>query len=133
MPSLLPLIAAVAAAALYAGIVAFQLALAAGVPWGRAAYGGQRDDLPASMRVSSGVAAVLWAGFALIVLRRVGLVGWAPLPDAWLPAAVWVAAALAGLSVVLNAITRSRIERAIWLPASVLLLAATLALALTAG
>ncbi len=132
-PGALPTAAAIVAAALCVGIVAFQLALAGGAPWGRAAYGGQRAELPVRLRVSSAVAAVVWAGFALVVLRRVQLVGWAPLPDGWLPAAVWVGVALGAAAVVLNAITRSRVERAVWLPTSALLLAATVTLALTAG
>jgi len=123
-------IAAVIAAVLVAALVLFQAALACGAPWGRAAYGGQAAELPARLRVSSAVAVVFWSAVALVVLRRAGLPVWAPLPDAWLPAAAWVIVALAALAVVMNAITRSRIERAIWLPVSVVLLASTLTVAL---
>jgi hypothetical protein len=130
----LTLIAAVTALVPLAGLVVFQLALAAGAPWGRAAYGGQAPGrLPRQFRISSAVAAVVWAGVALVIARHGGIPVWAPLPDAGLPVAIWVIAGLLAIAVVLNAITRSRVERAIWLPTTVLMLAATLTVALTAG
>ncbi len=129
----LTLLAAVVALVLFAGLVVFQLALAVGAPWGRAAYGGQAPGvLPTRFRVSSVVAAVVWAGVALVVARQGGIPVWAPLPDAWLPVAVWTISGLLALAVILNAITRSRVERAIWLPVTLVLLAATLVVALTA-
>ena len=130
---MLTLVAAVVALLLFGALVVFQLALAAGAPWGRAAYGGQAPGvLPARFRVSSVIAAVVWAGVALVVARHGGIPVWAPLPDAWLPVAIWVVVGLLALAVVLNGITRSRIERAIWLPATIVMLGATLAVALTA-
>jgi len=133
MTAALPL-AAVVAAMLSLALSAFQLALALGAPWGRAAYGGQHAGrLPARLRVSSAVAVVVWVAIALIVLRRAGLVPWAPLPDAWLPVALWVLVAVTAVGALLNAITPSRIERAIWLPVSVVLLAAQLTVAFAAA
>jgi hypothetical protein len=130
----LPLIAAVIALVVFAGLVVFQLALALGAPWGRAAYGGQAPGvLPRQFRVSSAVAAVVWTGVALVVARHGGIPVWAPLPDAWLPVAIWVVVGLLAIAVVLNAITRSVVERAIWLPVTIVLLGATLTIALTAG
>ncbi len=127
------LIAGIVATVLYAAIIAFQLALAAGAPWGSAAYGGQHAGvLPTHFRVSSVVAAVVWALLALCVARVAGLPVWAPLPDVALPIVIWVVVGLSAVSVVLNAITRSRVERAIWLPASAVLLASVLAVALLA-
>ena len=57
--------------------VVFQLALAAGAPWGRAAWGGQNDGvLPVGFRVASGIAAVVWLWVLLVVLGRfLGKVG----------------------------------------------------------
>jgi hypothetical protein len=115
---------AIVATALLALIVAFQVALAAGAPWGNAAYGGQPAHLNASFRVSSVIAAVFWAGAALVVLRRVGYRVWAPLPARALPVAVWVLFALSLISVIMNGITPSSIERAIWLPFAIVLASA---------
>jgi hypothetical protein len=125
-------IAAVVALVVFAGLVVFQIALALGAPWGRAAYGGQAPGvLPRHFRISSAVAAVVWIGVALIVARRGGIPVWAPLPDAWLPVAIWVVVGLLAIAVVLNTITLSVIERAIWLPVTLVLFGATLVVALT--
>ena len=133
-PTVLTLVAGLVAAVLYLGLSAFQLALAVGAPWGRAAFGGQHPGtLPARLRVSSAVATVVWTAVALIVARHAGFPVWAPLPDAWLAVAVWVATALGVVAVALNALTPSRIERAIWLPTSVLLFSATAIVALSAS
>ena len=130
--STLTAVAAIAAAVLCGVNVAFQLALAAGAPWGRAAYGGQNPGvLPVRLRVSSVIGAVVSVLVALTVLRRAGLAVWAPVPDAWLPVAAWVVVGVFALSVLLNAITRSRVERAIWLPVTLVLLASSIVVALS--
>ena len=131
-PALLAAAAAVVAAVLYAGLVLFQLALALGAPWGRAAYGGQSARLPVRLRVASAVAAVIWSGVALCVLRYGGFAVWAPVPDAWLPVVSWVVVALGAIAIVMNAITRSSLERAIWLPVSILMFATVLTVAIAA-
>ncbi|PZQ87444.1 MAG: hypothetical protein DI534_14645 [Leifsonia xyli] len=131
-PALIARVAAIVAAVLFVALVAFQLALALGAPWGRAAYGGQSAELPTALRVSSAVAVVVWSALALVVLRRAGVIGWSPLPDGWLPVAIWVVVALAAVAIVMNAITPSALERAIWLPFAILLFASTLTVALAA-
>ena len=74
-------VAALTAAAGLAGIVLFQLGLAAGAPFGRAAWGGTHPGvLPAQLRVASVVAALVWVAAALLVVRRAGL-GLPALPD----------------------------------------------------
>ena len=108
--------AAIGAAVLYAVIVAFQLAIALGAPWGRAAFGGYVERPGMELRVASAVAIVVWSAAALIILKRVGIPVWAPLPRRALPAAVWVLACLAVFAILPNAITESPLERAIWLP-----------------
>lgn len=124
--------AAVAAVA-FAVVALFQVALAAGVPWGHAAYGGARKHLPPSYRVVSAVAVVFWLLVALIVLRRAAVDVWSPLPDGWLAAAVWVVVGLLAVSVVLNGISRSKVERALWTPVCAVALAATVTVNLLAA
>ena len=72
-----------AAALLYAGVsagvVVFQVALAAGAPWGAYAMGGAfPGQFPLALRVAALVQATLIAGMAVVVLSRAGLVlaGW---------------------------------------------------------
>ena len=123
--------AAIGAAILYSLIAAFQLALALGAPWGKAAFGGAVEQPGLELRASSVVAIVVWSAAALIVLRRVGFNVWAPLPRKALPVAVWVLFGLSIVSTMLNAITPSALERAIWLPVSLLLTAALAVVAIT--
>ena len=123
--------AAIVAAVLYVLIAAFQLALALGAPWGRAAFGGAVEQPGPELRVSSVIAVIVWSAAALIILKRTGHAVWAPLPAKALPAAVWVLLALSVVSVLLNAITPSALERAIWLPFSIVLTAAIAAVAVS--
>ena len=54
------------AVALSGALVAFQVALAAGAPWGEVSWGGGHVGvLPEQLRVASGVSAVLWSGALL--------------------------------------------------------------------
>lgn len=109
-----------AAAVVVAG---FQVALAAGAPWGERAMGGRYPGrLPPAIRVMEVVQAAVQGLLALVVLDAAGIValGWT-VAHPWLP---WVPVAVALLSTILNAVTRSRPERRTWLPvASVMLLA----------
>jgi hypothetical protein len=122
---------AVGAATLMGALAAFQVALAAGVPWGEAAFGGAQAQLDTPLRVTAGVAAVVWSGAALIVLRRAGHPNWAPLPRRALPVAVWVIASYTALGAVVNAVSPSAIERAIWVPVAVAISVLTFAVAIT--
>jgi hypothetical protein len=67
--------AAVAAAIGFSAIAAFQAALAAGAPWGHAAWGGAHARLSTAERIGSATAVVVWATAALIVLGRGGFWG----------------------------------------------------------
>ena len=111
------------------GVVAFQVALALGAPWGRYAMGGAFPGrLPPRMRVAAVVQAVLIALLAVAVLSAAGLV----LPDLAVafPWLVWVAVVVSALAVVLNAISRSAGERRIWVPVASVLFVSSLLVAL---
>lgn len=123
----------VAVAALaYAGatvvVVAFQIALALGAPWGRYAMGGRYDGrLPAAMRLAAVVQAIVLAVLALIVLSAAGVISGTPLAEyPWL---VWIPVGVSALSVGLNAISRSAVERRTWVPVGLVLLASSLVVA----
>lgn len=111
----------VGAAALLAALAAFEVALAAGVPWGKAAWGGGQAELVVGMRVASGVWALVFVGFGLVVLRRAGHRVWAPMPQRWLPTSVWVITAYMLVGTLLNLISRSPIERAVMGPTALAL------------
>lgn len=121
--------AAIVYAGLTCGIVAFQLALAAGVPWGAFAMGGAYPGVfPPALRLAAVLQGALLAVFALMVLARAGvtLSAWARVSRI----AVWVVAALSLVSLVLNLATPSAWERAIWAPVAGVMLASSLVVAI---
>ena len=114
-------VAAILYAILMIGVVVFQIALAAGAPWGAYAMGGAAPgQFSPAIRVGAIIQAVLLAGMAVVILARAGLIlpGWWRVSH-WL---VWVVVAITALSLVLNLISPSAGERAIWLPTLALLL-----------
>ncbi|HYO44523.1 MAG TPA: hypothetical protein VES19_15095 [Candidatus Limnocylindrales bacterium] len=109
-------------------VVAFQLALAAGAPWGAYAMGGTYPGrFPPPMRVAAVVQAGVLGLLALVVLDAAGLValGW----TAALPWLAWVPVVVSVLSAVMNAATRSRVERRLWLPIAIVMLLASIVVA----
>jgi hypothetical protein len=125
-------VAAIIYAIVTLGVVAFQIALAAGAPWGAYAMGGASPgQFPPALRIAAIIQAVLLAGMAAVILARAGLVfpGWLRVSH-WL---VWIVVALTALSLVLNLITPSAGERAIWLPTLSLLLISSLIVAFSSS
>ena len=121
-----------AAAVIYAlatlVVVGFQLALAAGAPWGEYAMGGRYPGrFPPAMRVAAVVQAVLLGVLALVVLDKAGVValGW----TASFPWLAWVPVVVSLLSAVMNAATRSRLERRLWLPVAIVMLLSSIVVA----
>lgn len=114
-------VAALVATALIGVLVVFQLGLAAGAPWGAAAWGGRSPGvLPVGLRIASAVAGlVVYPIMAAVILAAGRLVG-----DGWLPidptVATWILAGFFGLGVLANAVSRSPIER-VWAVASAVL------------
>ncbi|WP_043816497.1 hypothetical protein [Deinococcus maricopensis] len=111
--------------------VLFQLALAAGAPWGAYAMGGAHPGrFPAPLRVAALFQAALLSAMAGVVLARagVGLPAWAS-GAPWL---IWCVVAFSALSLGLNLITPSAVERRIWAPVALVLLASSVVVALGA-
>jgi hypothetical protein len=123
-------LAAVVYTVVTAGAVAFQVALALGVPWGSYAMGGRFPGrFPPTLRVAAAVQATLLGLMAAVVLSRVGLAlpGWSRAAT-WL---IWAVVAFSVISLGLNAATPSGGERRIWVPVALVLLASSLTVALT--
>jgi hypothetical protein len=123
---------ALAATIFAAGIVLlalFQLALAAGAPWGSLAMGGRYPGrFPPPMRIAALVQIAIYGAMGVAVFTRAGIV----LPE-FLDlsrVAVWGVVALMAVAVVLNLITPSKWERRIWAPVAAVLLATSLVVAL---
>lgn len=108
-------VTATAAACLLGVVVAFQLALAAGAPWGTAAYGGRaaRADgrLPTRHRIASALAVAVLVCAGWLVLAAGSVVGPGPLPDEILTAGLWVLVGLFALNTVGNLAGQHPLER----------------------
>ena len=99
-----------AGGALLAGVALFQLGLAAGAPWGAAAWGGARPGrLPAGLRAASGASAVLIGGIAATAAVP------ELVPSGTRARVLRGAAIYLALGVPLNAVSRSPVER-VWAP-----------------
>jgi hypothetical protein len=125
-----PTLAGLAFAVVAVGVVAFQLALALGAPWGAYAMGGAFPGrYPPPMQVAAAGQAVVIGLLAIVVLSAAGIA----LPDlaSTLPWLAWVPVVFSALAVVLNSISRSAGERRIWVPVSVALLLCSLLVAVS--
>ena len=114
------------------GVISFEIALAAGAPWGAYAMGGASPgQFSPALRIGAIVQAMLLAGMAAVILARAGLIlpGWSRVSH-WL---VWIVVALTAFSLVLNLITSSAGERAIWAPTLALLLVSSLIVAFSSS
>ena len=119
-----------AACAALAGLAAFQAALISGAPLGLLAWGGQYDVLPARLKVGSAVSIVLYAVFGYVALAKANLMP--PLGgDSVISTAAWVLTGYFALGVLMNALSRSKPERAVMTPVALFLAAAYLVLAIT--
>jgi ABC-type phosphate transport system permease subunit len=120
-------IAAAISAVLLSAVIAFQLALVVGAPWGEYTQGGTTTGaLPMAGRVMAAISIVVLGVFALALLARVG---WGPLrraPQRLVTVVVWVSVGYAAIAVLLNTATPSAKERLVWAPVSVILLVAQL-------
>jgi hypothetical protein len=120
------------AARLYAALITctifFQIALAAGMPWGELAWGGSHPGtLTKQLRIASGASVVVLLALAIVVLIRAGL-----LLQSWKHRTrqlIWIVVGYGALGVIANAITPSTWERIVWLPVTILLLVTSLIVA----
>lgn len=101
-------------------LAVFQIALALGAPLGKFAWGGQYPEkLPKKYRLASLISVALIAVFIIIVLNQAGAISL--LPSTVSSVGMWVVVIYLGISIPLNAISRSKPER-IWAPYSFIML-----------
>jgi hypothetical protein len=101
-------------------VVAFQLGVAAGAPWGEFTMGGAvRGQLPPEMRMAAVASALTLLAFCAIVASRAGIVlsRW----HRWSRRLIWLVVLYGVVGVLLNAITPSARERMVWLPVAIVL------------
>ena len=112
-------------------LAVFQLALILGAPLGRFAWGGQHRVLPARLRIGSAVSILVYAFIALIAWDRVGAID--VFGEPFSEIAMWVIFAYFVLGIGMNAISRSKAERATMVPVSIVLAALSFLIAMGYG
>lgn len=126
-----PQTAAILATIGFLVLAGFQAALAAGVPWGRAAWGGKHPGrLPQNLRVASAVSVAIWVIAVLIVLDRAGIPV-VDVPDAVSQIGTWVLVVLLAIGTIMNFASSSPYERFGWAPAALATALLTLVVALS--
>ena len=100
-------------------LAVFQLALVFGAPLGRFAWGGAHRVLPTRLRVGSAVSIVIYALIDVIAWDRVGAID--VFPEPFSEVAMWVIFGYFVLGIVMNAISRSKPERNLMVPVSIVL------------
>ena len=109
--------------------VGFQLALAAGAPWGHLAMGGRYPGrLPTAIRMAAWGSAAMLIFLALVVLSRADQIDFVSGSVDWL---AWVAVAVSAISLVMNLATPSAPERRLWAPIGAIMVLTSLAVALS--
>lgn len=109
-------------------VVLFQVCLAIGLPWGAASMGGKYPGkYPPKMRIIALVNMIVLSFLTIIVLVKSGFL----LPQllSFSRYATWFVVVFSLISVVLNTITKSKIER-IWIPVALIQFVTSLIVAL---
>lgn len=92
------------------GVLAiFQIALAAGAPLGKYAWGGEHITLPLNLRLGAISAVLRYAFIAFIALDRSGTI--AVLPGEFSFWVMWLIVAHLGFSVMLSMLSKSKYEK----------------------
>jgi hypothetical protein len=100
---------------LMSAVIIFQLCLTLGLPWGAASMGGKfPGKYPTKMRFVSFFNMILLSFMTMIVLIKADLI--LPQFKSTSHFAIWFVVIFSITAVILNTITKSKIERNIWAP-----------------
>ena len=114
------IIAAIIACVLFFLLSIFQVLLAIGLPFGRAAYGGKYETLPKNLRIMSLIAVGIFVFGIIIVLERAEII--TILNNVILTGiVVWIFAVYLTLNTLMNAASKSKWEKLIMTPISLVI------------
>ena len=113
------LISALIAVVVFAVVSVIQLLLALGLPLGKLAFGGKYKRLPTNMRIMSIVAIGIFVLASLSVLERAGIIIIFNNPI-FVLVIVWVIAVYLAFNTFLNAMSKSKKEKLIMTPLSLI-------------
>lgn len=122
-------LAAFIACTILAALAVFQISLAFGAPLGQYAWGGSHVVLPTKLRISSAISIILYLVFALIILSGASVLD-IPMDGSVLNVGIWALTGYFFIGVFMNGISRSKRERAVMTPATLVLALACLLIAL---
>jgi hypothetical protein len=120
--------ALVVALAVFIGLSVMQILIISGRPIGEYAWGGQHRVATPRLRLLAVVAIALYVGFSLLLMSRSGVLAGGS--TRVVVVATWALFAYCALSIALNAASRSRRERIVQTPVSVLLTLSVLVVAM---
>ena len=110
-------------------LIIFQLLLAIGLPFGRFAYGGKYEKLPKNLRIMSLIAVGIFIFGIIIVLERATII--TIFNNKLLTTiVVWIFAIYLTLNTLMNAVSKSKWEKRIMTPISVVIAACCYILAI---
>ena len=113
--------ASILAAAGFGGFAVYQVALTAGAPFGDHVWGGRHQGvLPTSLRIGSGLAVVVLAGMATVVLVRSGVIRTAGGPGRF-ARTTWAISAFMTLNTLGNLASESSVEQGVFGPFTALM------------
>ena len=114
------------------GLMCFQILLALGFPYGKAAWGGKYIKLPSRLRIASLFSAGVFVVASLFVLERADVLSVFN-SSTITTIAVWILVAFLGLNTLGNFASKSKPEKRIMTPISLTLTLLCLIVAITAN
>ena len=115
-------IVALTAAGIYGSWAAFQIALAAGAPYGEHVWGGtQPATLPTGMRFASVAAALLLIWMLTVIMARADLTSLKPVPTGWLRRCAWTIAGYMAFNTAGNLASQSTTEQRVFAPITLIM------------
>jgi len=132
MNTMITQISAWFAVAGFFGLMCFQILLALGFPYGKAAWGGKHVKLPSSLRIASLFSAGVFVVASLFVLERADILLVFNSPTI-VTIILWILVSFLGLNTLSNLASRSKLEKRIMTPISLILALLCLIVSITAN
>ena len=132
MNAMIAQIAAVVATIGLFGLMCFQILLALGFPFGKAAWGGKYKILPPGFRIASLFSAVIYVFVSIVVLEKAEVFSVLNSPTV-VTYGVWIFTVFLGLNTISNFISRSKLEKRIMTPTTLALGLLCLTVAITSS
>lgn len=122
-------IAAILLTLILIGLGIFQTLLILGFPIGKLAWGGYHKVLPTSLRIASVISILIYTLIALVALDKAEIISFFT-NDSVVNTGIWVVTVYFGLGIFVNGISRSKPERIVMTPLTLVLFLLSLMVAI---